>query len=134
MRRNPLVFLLAAAVTACSGSTMTGVNGGGGGGGGSGGGTSAAVTARDYAFSPATITIKAGSSVTWTNDGPSSHTVTSDSTGVFDSGMLSPPMASMDPYGGTSSGQTFTMAFQTPGTYKYHCTNHATMHGTVVVQ
>jgi len=134
MRRNSLAFLLVAAVAACSGSTMTGLNGGGGGGGGNGGGTSASVTIRDYAFSPATITIKAGSSVTWTNDGPSSHTVSSDSMGVFDSGMLSPPMASMDPYGGTSSGQTYGMAFQTPGTYKYHCTNHPTMHATVVVQ
>jgi plastocyanin len=134
MRRNSPAFLFIAAVAACSGSTMTGLNGGGGGGGGNGGGTSASVTIRDYAFSPATITIKAGGSVTWTNDGPSSHTVSSDSMGVFDSGMLSPPMASMDPYGGTSSGQTYGMAFQTPGTYKYHCSNHPTMHGTVVVQ
>jgi plastocyanin len=134
MRRNPLVFVLAAALTACSGSTMTGVNGGGGGGGGSGGGTSASVTIRDYAFSPGSITIKAGSPLTWSNSGPSTHTVTSDSTGVFDSGMLSPPMASMDPYGGTSSGQTYTMTFHTPGTYAYHCSNHPTMHGTVVVQ
>ena len=134
MRYTPLAFFLVAAAAACSGSTMTGLNGGGGGGGGNGGGTSASVTIRDYAFSPATITIKAGNSVTWTNDGFSSHTVTSDSMGVFDSGMLSPPMASMDPYGGTSSGQTYGMAFPTPGTYKYHCTNHPAMHGTVVVQ
>lgn len=131
MRHNPVVFVLAVAVTACSGSTMTGVNGGGGGGGG---GTSASVTIRDYSFSPASITIKAGSPLTWTNNGPSTHTVTSDSTGVFDSGMLSPPMASMDPYGGTSSGQTYTMTFQTRGTFAYHCSNHPTMHGTVVVQ
>ena len=40
----------------------------------------------------------------------------------------------MAPRVGTSSGQTFSMAFQTPGTYKYHCDNHATMHATVVVQ
>lgn len=130
-----LALLLVVAATACSGSAMTGLNsGGGGGGGGNGGGTSASVTIQDYAFSPATLTIKAGTSVTWTNSGPSTHTVTSDSAGMFDSGMLAPPMASTDPYGGTSSGQTFTMAFHTPGTYAYHCTNHATMHGTVVVQ
>src|SRR5512147_805841 len=37
MRRNPLAFILVAAVAACSGSTMTGLNGGGGGGGNGGG-------------------------------------------------------------------------------------------------
>jgi plastocyanin len=133
MRTDPVLCVLTLAVAACSGSTMTGANAGGGGGG-NGGGTSASVTIRDYSFSPTPLTIKAGGSVTWSNDGPSSHSVTSDTPGSFDSGTLSPPMASMDPYGGTSSGQTYSMTFPTPGTYAYHCTIHATMHGTITVQ
>lgn len=131
MRARFPMILLILALPGCSGSTMTGTTGGGGGGGR---GVSASVAVQDYAFAPASITIKAGGAVTWTNTGPSTHTVTSDSAGVFDSGMMAGPMGSMDPYGGTSSGDAFTMTFPTPGTYKYHCTNHATMHGTVVVQ
>lgn len=134
MRTNPVLCVLTLAVTACSGSTVTGSNGGGGGGGGNGAVTSASVTIQDFSFSPTPLTIKAGGSVTWTNNGPSSHSVTSDTPGSFDSGTLSPPMASMDPYGGTSSGQTYRMTFSTPGTYAYHCAIHATMHGTVTVQ
>jgi len=133
MQTYPIAFVLALALAACSGSTMTGSSGGGGGGG-NGAVTNASVTIQDFSFSPTPLTVKAGGSVTWTNNGPSSHSVTSDTPGAFDSGTLSPPMASMDPYGGTSSGQTYRMTFPTPGTYPYHCAIHATMHGTITVQ
>jgi plastocyanin len=136
MIHNRAVLLIPAILAACAGSAPTGNNLGGppGGAGGGGGGTTASVTIMDYAFGPTSLTVKAGTTVTWTNNGPSSHSVTSDAQGGFDSGTLSPPMASMDPYGGTSSGASYQMKFATPGTYTYHCAFHGSMHGTVTVQ
>jgi plastocyanin len=86
------------------------------------------VTIQDFTFSPASLTIKAGTSVRWTNDGPSAHTTTSDM-GVWSSGVLSPP-GSADSMtggmngGGGSAGGTFDFRFTQPGTYPYHCALH----------
>jgi LPXTG-motif cell wall-anchored protein len=82
----------------------------------------ASVGVQDFSYSPQTVTIKAGESVTWTSSGPSPHTVTADD-GSFDSGTLNP-------------GQSFSHAFATAGTFKYHCQFHQAqgMIGTVVVQ
>jgi plastocyanin len=68
------------------------------------------VSIHDFAFSPSTITVKAGTTVTWTNNGPSAHTTTSDG-GVWDSGTL-------------GTGGTFQFTFPQPGTFGYHCTLH----------
>jgi plastocyanin len=76
-------------------------------------------TISDFAFSPATITIHVGDTVTWTNNGPSPHTATASSHS-FDTGTLAK---------GASASHTFTQ----PGTYAYICTIHPFMHGTVVV-
>ena len=81
-------------------------------------GTSA--TIKDFEFAPATITIKVGDTITWTNNGPSVHTVTADE-GSFDSGNM-------------SQGKTFSHTFQTAGTFPYHCTPHPFMKATVIVQ
>ncbi len=78
------------------------------------------VTVQNFAFSPATITVKAGTTVRWTQKDSTTHTVTSDN-GVFDSKNL-------------AQGQTFTYTFSTPGTYNYHCSIHSYMTGTVIVQ
>ncbi|HET6622735.1 MAG TPA: cupredoxin family copper-binding protein [Candidatus Saccharimonadales bacterium] len=80
------------------------------------------VTIEQYAFSPATITIKAGTTVTWTNRDSVNHTVTSDDGSAikFDSGDM-------------AQGQTYQFTFDQPGTYNYHCTPHPFMRGTVVV-
>jgi YVTN family beta-propeller protein len=79
-----------------------------------------AVSIAKFAFAPATITIKAGQSVTWTNADPVDHTATSDD-GVWDSGDMAP-------------NATFSTTFAQPGTYAYHCTIHPFIRGTVVVQ
>ncbi|HKW02228.1 MAG TPA: cupredoxin domain-containing protein [Vicinamibacterales bacterium] len=71
-------------------------------------------------FTPATLTVPAGTTVTWGNNDVTTHTVTSD-TGVFNSNNL-------------NSGQTFAVKLDAPGTYKYHCTIHSFMNGTIVVQ
>ncbi len=76
-----------------------------------------AVTIADFSFSPSQVTVNAGDTVRWTNNGPSPHTTTSTS-GVWDSGTLAP-------------GQTFSFTFTTAGTFAYHCTIHPQMTGTI---
>jgi YVTN family beta-propeller protein len=78
------------------------------------------VTIAKFAFAPATITISAGQSVTWTHSDAVNHTTTSDS-GAWDSGSL-------------GNGETFTTTLSQPGTYTYHCSIHPFMQGSVVVQ
>jgi plastocyanin len=80
----------------------------------------ASVTIKDFEFTLATVTISLGGTVTWTNDGPSTHTITADD-GSFDSGSL-------------SAGKTFSHTFQTAGTFTYHCSIHPFMKATVIVQ
>jgi plastocyanin len=78
------------------------------------------VTLANFAFSPTTLTVKVGTTVTWTNKDSTSHTVVSD-TGVFDSGNLAP-------------NATYTYVFAKAGTFNYHCSIHPSMKGTVIVQ
>ena len=78
-----------------------------------------------FAFSPATLTIKAGTTVTWKNTTAVSHTVTSDDGKSFDSGTANPIAA--------QSG-TFSFTFTTPGTFAYHCSIHPFMKATIIVQ
>jgi plastocyanin len=76
-------------------------------------------------FSPASLTVDAGTTVTWTWGSPG-HSVTSGTgcvpDGTFDSSIQ-------------GAGYVFTHAFTTPGTYGYFCTPHCSMGmaGTVVV-
>lgn len=74
---------------------------------------------QDYLFSPASISVPAGTTVTWTNTGQSVHTVTAD-LGAFDSGTL-------------SSGARFSHTFAAPGTFAYRCRIHSGMVASVVV-
>jgi LPXTG-motif cell wall-anchored protein len=76
-------------------------------------------TISDYKYTPSTITVTAGESVTWNNSGPTGHSATADD-GSFDTGILSK---------GASGSHTFSKA----GTYSFHCTPHPFMKGTVVV-
>jgi plastocyanin len=84
------------------------------------GGGGAQVVMKGFAFDPASVTIKVGESVTWTNQDPTNHTVTADK-GEFKSSDI-------------ANGATFTFKFDTAGTYAYHCSIHPSMTGTVVVQ
>ncbi len=77
------------------------------------------VEIEDFAYVPGTITIKVGTTVTWTNKDSVGHTATSDD-GVFDSGML-----------GKDSSYSYT--FTTAGTYGYFCKPHPYMVATIVV-
>jgi plastocyanin len=79
-----------------------------------------AVNIQNTAFAPATITIRVGDTVTWTNRDPFSHTSTSD-TGAWDSHVV-------------TAGSSFSFPFASAGTFAYHCAIHTFMHGTIVVQ
>lgn len=87
-------------------------------GGGTDAPASAAVTVDDDLFSPRTVTIRTGGTVTWNNRG-NTHTVTARD-GSFDSGMM-------------DTGRTFRHKFPNAGTYTYDCILHEGMTGTVKV-
>lgn len=71
------------------------------------------------AFNPATITVTAGTTITWTNKDGVNHTVTS-TTALFDSGTI-------------ANNGTYSHTFNSTGTFTYTCTIHPDMAGTVIV-
>ena len=77
-----------------------------------------------FAFSPTTLTIKVGTKVTWTNMTQTGHTVTSDDSKSFDSGISNPIAA---------SGGTYSFTFTKAGTFPYHCQIHPFMKATITV-
>ena len=83
-------------------------------------GTTASVSIANFSFTPATLSVSVGTTVTWTNNDSVTHTVTADQ-GAFDSNNLSP-------------GNTFSFTFSQAGTYPYHCKIHPSMMGTIQVQ
>jgi plastocyanin len=83
--------------------------------------SSAEVEIVDYSFTPQDIRIEVGGEVTWTNRSTSgtAHSFTSVDE-VFDSGLFEP-------------GESVSFTFDEPGTYRYFCTAHPTMLGTITV-
>ncbi len=80
----------------------------------------AAVEIHNFQFVPATLTVAAGTTVTWTNDDTTPHTVTEQNR-VFHSA-------------GLDTKDTFTYTFTTPGAFVYRCTFHPMMVGRIVVK
>jgi len=81
-------------------------------------GPSVAVGVADFKFSSPDVQVPVGGSVVWSNNDTQPHTATS--AGAFDAGAIEP---------GTSA----TVAFPTAGTFKYICSFHPFMTGTVTV-
>ena len=74
--------------------------------------------AKSYRFDPTTIEIKAGQTVTWTNNDNFTHTVKVDGQDDHKVGR----------------GKSVSIRFDRAGTYHYVCTLHShDMHGTVIV-
>jgi len=127
-----LVIVLATAVAACGGSssastttpaTPTTAA--------TGAAASSGVVILNFAFTPKTLTVSPGTTVTWTNNDSTPHNVISTAslslnsatTSVFASGTL-------------SQGQTFSFTFAKKGIYFYECSIHkglAAMHAEVIV-
>jgi plastocyanin len=78
-----------------------------------------AVSIDNFAFVPATLTVRVGSTVTWTNHDEEPHTVAAS-----DGSFHSPGMGSQG---------TYSHTFPTAGKYDYICSIHPFMHATVVV-
>jgi len=78
------------------------------------------VRIANFSYSPATLKIKAGDSVTWTNQDSIGHSATADDKS-FDTGIL-------------AQGQSGTITFTKAGEYTYHCSLHPNMQGTIIVQ
>lgn len=85
-------------------------------------GATLAVTMQGYAFSPSSLTIHVGDTVTWTNHDQAPHDVTTTSAPVsIKSSTL-------------STGQSFSYTFTTAGSYSYYCSIHPDMTAQLVVQ
>jgi len=82
----------------------------------------ATVVIDNFSFSPAQLSVAAGSTVTWENHDDMPHTIVNDATPrEFKSAPL-------------DSGEHFSQTFAKPGTYKYFCSIHPHMTGTIVVK
>lgn len=83
-----------------------------------------AITIQGNAFQPAALTVKKGTTVTWTNKDSYAHTVTSgispDPNGTFNSNNL-------------SANQTFSYKFDSTGSFDYFCTIHQFMKAKIIV-
>jgi plastocyanin len=78
------------------------------------------IEVKDFMFSPTTLTVEAGTQVSWVNKDDEPHTVVSD-TGLFRSGAL-------------DTDESFSFKFDKPGTYHFTCSIHPRMVGTIIVK
>ncbi len=78
------------------------------------------VSINNAKYRPKNLTIKVGTTLTWTNNDSVPQSVTSDTPGLFDSGLLQP-------------GKTWTYTFSQAGTFPYHSTATTSTFGSIVV-
>lgn len=81
-------------------------------------GATAKIDITNFTFNPVTLTIKRGTTVTWTNNDLMSHQVKSD---LFNSDIL-------------TKGKSFSFTFNDAGTINYYCSIHASMTGQIIVE
>jgi amicyanin len=74
----------------------------------------------NFAFNPGELKVKAGDTVTWTNQDSTPHRIISDTGNELNSQIL-------------SQGGTYSHTFNQAGTFTYHCSIHTYMKGTVTV-
>jgi plastocyanin len=116
-----LVIGAALLTSACSSSKSAG----GGTSAASSGSTTTAnalntVVVKNFSFEPMSVTVKAGTRLTWKFEDSAQHTVSAD-----DNSFASPALA---------NGQTYSFTFTKPGIFQYICSIHQYMKGTVVVK
>ena len=80
------------------------------------------VTIDNFAFAPATMTVASSTKIVWNNKDEEPHTVMSADGGMT---FKSPALDTDD---------KFSFTFDKPGTYKYFCSIHPHMVGTIVVK
>jgi plastocyanin len=75
----------------------------------------------NFSFGPMTVTVAAGTTITWTNDDDVPHTVVSEDHTTFKSRAL-------------DTGEKFSYTFTKPGEYPYFCSVHPKMTAKIVVR
>ena len=78
------------------------------------------VMVENFSFQPGTLTVKAGTTVTWVNHDDTPHTV-NENNKTFKSGAL-------------DTDAKFSYKFTSPGTYSYFCSLHPRMTGQIIVK
>lgn len=118
-----LALLVAFLLVGCSGYSSSGggtssapAGGGTSSGGGSTGGTT--ITEQGFAFSPQTLTVKVGDTVTFTNQDSASHNVKIDGQEL----------------GAQAQGESKTWTASKAGTFPFSCVIHPSMTGQITVQ
>jgi plastocyanin len=117
MPKNTSVSFLRLAITALVGLALIAFTGNAS----AGESPSAQVTIDNFSFTPATLTVSAGTAVTWVNHDDIPHTVVSDDKTTFKSHAL-------------DTDEKFSFTFAKPGTYSYFCSLHPKMTAKVIVQ
>lgn len=84
-------------------------------------GPASAISIDNFTFSPAKLTVKAGTTITWTNKDDIPHGIGSADNSFTRSKAL-------------DTDDAFSFTFTTPGTYQYFCYIHPHMVGTIVVE
>jgi plastocyanin len=116
-----ILFVILGVSNSCTKSTdYMNVSGNTTGTGVKGGPGANEVWIQGMAYNPSTITVTAGTTITWTNKDAVGHTVTS-SPALFDSGLI-------------GTNLTWSRLFDTAGTFTYYCTVHPSMTATVIVK
>ena len=82
--------------------------------------TTHTVTIKDFAFTPADLTINAGDTVTWVNEDRARHSAWDDSGNAFDTGLL-------------GQGDSASLTFNGQGSFSYRCRPHGNMRGTITI-
>lgn len=83
--------------------------------------SASAISINNFAFKPQTLTVKAGTTVTWTNKDGTQHGIASSNNAFARSKALNP-------------NDSYSFAFTAPGTYQYFCFIHPGMTGTIIVE
>jgi amicyanin len=83
--------------------------------------TAAAVSIDNFTFNPPTLTVKAGTTVTWTNKDDIPHGIAATGNTIKRSNAL-------------DTDDSYSFTFTTPGTYQYFCYIHPHMTGMIVVE
>jgi plastocyanin len=123
MRARAALFaiVLAALVAGCgSGCSYSGGSTASSAGSGSGG-SAKSVKIVDFTYKPASLTVPAGTTLTFTNRDSTAHTATSKESGAFESGSIEP-------------GKSAKIILEKAGTYAYFCAFHPFMKGTIEVE
>ena len=82
--------------------------------------SSPTISIKDFAFSPQLVTVPAGTTVTWKNLDDEPHTVRGTDAQIRSDAL--------------DQDESYSVKFDKPGTYKYGCSIHPKMSGTIVVR